>query len=734
MIPARIVTLLGLAILLSACSRTASDYVQQGNHAFKNKHYDDAELEYRNAIKRDDKFGEAYFRLALLKLEKKETAAAYPVLRRALELLPGRDDIRVKLGDVAFGLYLESGRRSVPLQQNVQQVADALLEKDRSSYDGLRFRGYLAMTEKNPKSALEFFALARKAQPGSPEILMAQAQAYFQNDQFNEGEASALECVRTQPSFAPAYEFLYQYYSSNKRMPEAEQILAQQVKHNPKDLQARLKKAEHYTRTNNKADLERVFTELLQNPADFPNARMTIGDFYRRHGRAEEALSHYGAGRKSSSQGTTEAEYIKRMAEVHFVLRNFEEALREANDALAKNTEDSVAAQIQTRVLIASGKPEYLDQAIGLLQERIKKNPRLAELRFQLGSAYFKHEQMNEARSELLEAVKLNPNDKGQLLALTAVCKRLGAHAEVMQHASQVLRLDPADSSARLLLATGLVGSGRGNEAREELNGLLRAKPDHGAALLQLALVNIADKRYREADTILQRLYTPGASDIQVIRAIARSQIMQKQFNKAAQILQQEIKLSKQPASMRSILASLEAGAGRVENAINGLRTAIAESPNSPDIHLQLAGVYRQKKDLDAAVGVLDEAVRRFPKNSGILTEAATLNELRGERAKAMERYRQLLQIQPNNATVMNNLAFSLVDSGGDLNEAMHLAESAVRQDSKSPAFADTLAWIHFKRGDTKTAVSMLQNLTKRYPEHPHYREHLKLALLAQKN
>ena len=64
----------------------------------------------------------------------------------------------------------------------------------------------------------------------------------------------------------------------------------------------------------------------------------------------------------------------------------------------------------------------------------------------------------------------------------------------------------------------------------------------------------------------------------------------------------------------------------------------------------------------------------------------------------------------------------------------MHLAEGAVRQDSKSPAFADTLAWIHLKQGDIKTAVSMLKNLAKRYPEHPHYREHLKVALLAQKN
>ena len=734
MIHARILTLLGVAVLLSACSRTASDYVQRGNQAFENKHYEDAELEYRNAIKRDDKSGEAYFRLALVKLGKKETAAAYPDLRRALELLPGRDDIRVKLGDVAFGLYLEGGRRSVPLQQNVQQVADDLLKKDRGSYDGLRFRGYLAMTEKKPKSALEFFATAGKARPGNPEILMAQAQAYFQNDQFNEGEASALECVRTQPSFAPAYEFLYQYYFSNKRLPEAEQILAQQVKNNPKDLQARLKKAEHYARANNKADVERVFAEILQNTSDFPNARLTIGDFYRSHGRAEEALSHYGAGRQSSTQRTTEAEYIQRMASVHFALGNFEEALQEANDALAKNTEDSAAAQIQTRVLIASGKPKYLDQAIGLLQVRIKKNPNLAELRFQLGSAYFKREQMNEARSELLEAVKLNPNDKAHLMALTAVCQRLGAHADVVQYASQILKLDPADAPAHLLLATGLVGSGRGNEAREELNGLLRAKPDYGAALLQLALVNISDKRYREADTILQRLYTPGTSDIQVIRAITRSLVMQKQFDKAAQMLQQEIKLSKQPAQMRSILASIEGAAGRVENAINGLKAAIEESPNSPDIHLQLAAVYRQKKDLGSAVAVLDEAARRFPKDSSILTEAATLNELRGERAKAMELYRLLLQLQPNNATAMNNLAFSLADSGGDLKEAMHLAEGAVRQDSKSPAFADTLAWIHLKRGDIKTAVSMLQNLAKRYPEHPHYREHLKVALLAQKN
>jgi Flp pilus assembly protein TadD len=208
---------------------------------------------------------------------------------------------------------------------------------------------------------------------------------------------------------------------------------------------------------------------------------------------------------------------------------------------------------------------------------------------------------------------------------------------------------------------------------------------------------------------------------------------MQRQFDSAQQLLEQEIKLSSSPADLRSLLASVDLAAGRSEKAVAGLQLALSEKPDVPDYHLQLALAHKQRKDLDQAASVLDAAVQKFPKDDRVLWESVAITEQRGDRQKALERYRMLQQLTPENANVLNNIAFSLAELGRDLDEALSLAERAVRQDPQSPGFADTLAWVQFKRGNTDAALRTFQNLVQRFPDDAGYQEHLKAAQAAQK-
>jgi predicted Zn-dependent protease len=64
------------------------------------------------------------------------------------------------------------------------------------------------------------------------------------------------------------------------------------------------------------------------------------------------------------------------------------------------------------------------------------------------------------------------------------------------------------------------------------------------------------------------------------------------------------------------------------------------------------------------------------------------------------------------------------------LEEALTLAQRAQQRLPNNPGIADTLGWIYTKRKMNDSAVQVLRNLVKKYPEEPAYRYHFGVALL----
>src|SRR6185295_5162491 len=83
---------------------------------------------------------------------------------------------------------------------------------------------------------------------------------------------------------------------------------------------------------------------------------------------------------------------------------------------------------------------------------------------------------------------------------------------------------------------------------------------------------------------------------------------------------------------------------------------------------------------------------------------------------------------------IQNNVAFLLVETNGNLDEAANLAQQATRQAPGQPNFSDTLGWIYIKKDMAPSALQIFENLVKKYPDEPTYRYHLGVALLKTGN
>ena len=71
------------SILVCGCGRSAKQYIEHGNQLFDAGKYDEAALNYRNAVRKDPQSGEALYRLGLTLLRQNKASEAYQNLNRA---------------------------------------------------------------------------------------------------------------------------------------------------------------------------------------------------------------------------------------------------------------------------------------------------------------------------------------------------------------------------------------------------------------------------------------------------------------------------------------------------------------------------------------------------------------------------------------------------------------------------------------------------------------------------
>src|SRR5258708_6061882 len=92
--------LASFGFLASSCGTNAPGYLEKGNKHFDAGQYDEAALEYRHALQKNPGFGEAQYRLGLTELKRGKQVDAYRAWSAAVDLLPNRIDIKVKLADL----------------------------------------------------------------------------------------------------------------------------------------------------------------------------------------------------------------------------------------------------------------------------------------------------------------------------------------------------------------------------------------------------------------------------------------------------------------------------------------------------------------------------------------------------------------------------------------------------------------------------------------------------------
>src|SRR5258708_25872257 len=91
------------------------------------------------------------------------------------------------------------------------------------------------------------------------------------------------------------------------------------------------------------------------------------------------------------------------------------------------------------------------------------------------------------------------------------------------------------------------------------------------------------------------------------------------------------------------------------------------------------------------------------------------------------------MELKPEMSPASNNLAYVLLQTGGNVDIALSLAQTGRRGMPDSPNAADTLGWVYYQKGAYKSAIDLFQESIKlsernKSPDYPTVHYHLALA------
>jgi tetratricopeptide (TPR) repeat protein len=716
-------------LLSAACGLTARKAFDRGTKLYEKGHYAEASIEFRSAIQKDPNFGEAYLKLGLTELKQSKPIPAADAMRHALALMPDRAEPKAELAEIYINTYLADPRSLAGLYQQASQFTNDLLSKDPNSFSGWRLKGYLAIADNKPKEAIENFKRANQIQPNQPDVISLLVQNLFRDGQFEPGESLAFGFFETQKDYGPLYDMLYAHFMELKRPADAENVLKKKIANNTGNSFFVTQLCRHYWSIGKREQAVPLLSQITSRPQEFPRGRLDAGNFYADSDDWTDAANAYRAGIQANPKD--KLTYQKRLATVLLSAGRRAETEKTLDEILKDHPDDDDARASRAALRVASGIRQELDQAIAEFKSLVDQQPSNIKYAYQLGRAYELKGAEDAAKAQFLAILRLNNSDIATLDSLSHLYLREQRYADAKRYSEIWLAIDSVNPSARLVQSASLAGLGNYEQTRAVLLRLTQDYPKLEGAYLQLGLLDVQEKRYDEADVLFRKHYQPGRGDVRLLKGMLELYTARAQWDQGITVVQRELEAFPDSADLHRLLAETAGRARRFDLAIEQYQKVQQLQPAaSSDIPFQLGLLYDAKGQLDQALIQFETARRTSAKDPLPPALLGKVLEQSGRRQEAIGNYRESLRLDPGNASVMNNLAFALAETNGDLNEALQMALRAVQKSQDNPEFTDTLGWVYFKRKDIPSALQVFQKLRQRQPKNASFRIHLAMAYL----
>jgi len=382
-------------------------------------------------------------------------------------------------------------------------------------------------------------------------------------------------------------------------------------------------------------------------------------------------------------------------------------------------------------------------EAATYLRTAIKLDPSKEDAYLHLSVSLTRLFEYEEAVTTLKALVKLNPDSVLGYYYLGRTYSQMKLYRDALGYFGKALDLRPEFDQAIIDMAATHEALGDYSQAIEAYRRLLGQDEQRGAVLQRMTQLLIQQRRFQEALEFLQMSRASGLGGQETVRKIGLVHLELEQYDEALLIFGEM--LAKDPnahhirlyqgiayeekgdleSALREFriippdsapylegighIAMILKELGKPDDAVATLKGAIAANPAQVELYLNLAALYDSLEATELGLNLLLENEQRFPKDPRYHFRIGVFFDKLGKRSESIERMKQVIGIDPQDAQALNFLGYTYAELGINLEEALNHLKLAVELRPNDAFILDSLGWVYFKLKRYELATGALE-------------------------
>jgi len=463
------------------------------------------------------------------------------------------------------------------------------------------------------------------------------------------------------PKDKPTYEKrMVELLATVGRSTDASQLVAQILRENPKDDNAKAMRAALMLQTGDIVQINQAAAELQALVAKTPDnhllhfnlarAYMAKRDFDQARLQLEAAIKIRG-------------DFVlarQTLAAVYMQQNQPGKALKEAEDVIAMNPNDIAPRLVRSSALMQIGDR---DKARRELDTVLRMAPNNADARYQAGLMAWQDKDYKAAEARFRDILAQDPKDLRGLVGMVETLaseKKMGDAIATMKN---VIAGDPQRNDYRLVLANLYGSAQQYDDAIRLFNELLKTDPRNAEVLLRMAEaqklkgdINASIETYRRAAQAAPGDLRPPLNIAQLLDGTGRREL-------AKPLYEQVLKIDPEQGIALNNLAYIMADEGvDLNQAMTMAQKARQKMPNAYVVKDTLGYIYVKKNLSDPTMWSYNDAVKDDPKNPTFRYHLALALLQKGNRPQARRELETAMRNAPgkDEAAKINELLATL--------------------------------------------------------------------------
>lgn len=670
----------------------------------------EASIQYLNAINLNPTSGEAHKGLGEAALRLGDPDTAFFEFQQVTEMNPADTASHLQYGN----LLLARGQL-----KDARKEAELVLSREKESADAHLLMAQVHLASQELQQAEQEIQRSQELSPKSAKPYIVLGGLRLRTSQLSEAEATYKKALELSPNDIDAMRGLGTTYERQQRWTDAETVYKRAIEAAPADAAPRVSLMVLYLFQGKRSQAEQVAREAKEKLPKVPAAYRMLADFYIATGQSQRGLDEISELLKThGNDWRLKRDYVQQL-----IFANRLDEATAINDELITLIGSNPPNLIQRgQIQLRNGKP---DQAVVTLKTALRDDPVNPLGHFYLGIALGATGDNQGSERELREAMKLQPQGAQPQIFLSDLAARTGNSVLLDDLSKRLIEAFPLSANSYLVRATLEASRNQYSAAELDLRQAIQVEPKNPVGYGKLAELRLVQQDFNGGMELLNQALAVDPNYTPAMKVLVAMDLSHNNLAGAVERVKKQIANAPSNSAYHSMLGTLLIQQNKAVDAVPEFKRALELDKKNADAWELLGRTQAAQGNLDQTISTYNQWAMADPGQPNAHVLLGLIYEERGDWKKAQDEYQMALNINENSGIAANNLAYILLEHGGDPAKAIGYAMVARRQLPNSPVAMDTLGWAYYRDGQFALAATTLESAAKFGPKSASVQYHL---------